>query len=110
MIHQYASPGYAMEELRAELASYFLANRLGISHDSSQHASYIGSWIEALSKDHNEIHRASKDAEKIVEFVLQFQLEKTQAKEQIQEQPSPATLSQQAQPSRQRSKEVELEC
>lgn len=63
---------YAREELRAELASYFVCNDLGIIHDPGQHASYINDWIKALKKDHNELFRAAKDAEQISEFVLQF--------------------------------------
>jgi antirestriction protein ArdC len=108
MAHKCDSPEYAKEELRAELASYFVSARLGIPHDPGQHAAYISSWIEALSKDHNEIFRAAKDAERICEFVMEFQKEKTL----IQEQPSQtATPSPSAQPPRrQRSKEVELEC
>lgn len=109
LAHKFGSPEYAREELRAELASFFISSRLGLPHDPGQHAAYVGSWIEALSKDHNEIHRASRDAEQICQYVLQFQLEKTQSKEQ--EQPSQASPSHQAQPSRrQRSREVELEC
>jgi antirestriction protein ArdC len=107
LVHKFGSPEYAREELRAELASFFVSARLGLPHDPSQHAAYVGSWIQALAQDHNEIFRAAKDAEKICEFVLEFQKEKTL----IQEQPSQtATPSPQAQPSRQRSKEVELEC
>jgi antirestriction protein ArdC len=109
LLNKFGAPGYAMEELRAELASFFVSAHLGIPHNPEQHAAYISSWIEALQKDHNEIHRAAKDAQRICEFVLQFQHEKVQAKEQ--EQPSPlATPSPMAQPSRQRTREVELEC
>jgi antirestriction protein ArdC len=108
LIQKFGSPEYAREELRAELSSYFVSAKLGIPHNPEQHASYVGSWIQALAQDHNEIFRAAKDAEKICEFVLEFQKEKTL----IQEQPSPlATPSPSAQPPRhQRSKEVELEC
>ena len=77
LAHKFGTEGYAKEELRAELASYFLSARLGIPHDPSQHAAYIGNWIEVLRKDHNELFRAAKDAEQITEFVLQFQKEKT---------------------------------
>jgi antirestriction protein ArdC len=127
LLNRFGTPDYAREELRAELASYFLASRLGIPHDSSQHASYIGNWIEVLQKDHNEIFRAARDAEKICEYVLEFQHEKTQ--EQGQEQaavppqtpaadniikPAPAQPAEQAaaKPKRVRKqeREVELEC
>jgi antirestriction protein ArdC len=112
LVSKFGTAEYAKEELRADLASYFVSARLGLPHDPGQHAAYVGSWIQALQQDHNEIHRAARDAEKICEFVLQFQLEKSQIKEQSHEQPSQtATPSPTAQPSRrQREKEVELEC
>ena len=45
MDKRFASAGYAMEELRAELASAFIAAELGIPADIPQHASYIQNWI-----------------------------------------------------------------
>ena len=77
LANHFGSQEYAREELRAELSSFFMASRIGIPHDSSQHASYIQSWIQLLRDDHNEIFRAAKDAEQITEYVLQFQHEKT---------------------------------
>lgn len=68
--HPFGSPGYAREELRAELASYFLSDRLGIPHNPEQHAAYVKSWIAALREDRNEIFRASRDADRITDFVL----------------------------------------
>lgn len=75
--NRFGTEDYAREELRAELASFFLVSRLGIPHDPTNHAAYIGSWIKALQHDHNEIFRAAGDAEKITAFVLQFQNEKS---------------------------------
>lgn len=122
LTHPFGSPGYAREELRAELASYFLASRLGIPHDPGQHAAYVGSWIELLT-DNNEIFRAAKDAEKITEFVLAFQQEKTQeqgaapvAATAVVTAPVAVTVPQPPTPSvkskrtRQPAKAVELEC
>lgn len=109
LVGSFGTEQYAREELRAELASYFLSTHLGIPHDPGQHAAYVGSWIQALQQDHNEIHRAARDAQRICEFVLEFQKEKIQAKEM--EQPVPTASPSQSQPSRrQRSREVELEC
>ncbi len=70
LTHPFGSAEYAREELRAELASYFLADRLGIPHDPGQHAAYVQSWISALREDRNEIFRASRDADRIADFVL----------------------------------------
>lgn len=77
LVNTFGTEEYAREELRAELASFFLASRLGISHDPTNHAAYVVSWIKVLQQDHNEIFRAAKDAEKIAEYVLQFQQERS---------------------------------
>jgi antirestriction protein ArdC len=68
--YRFGDLNYAKEELRAELASVFLAAELGIPHDPANHAAYVGSWIEALQKDKNEIFRAAHDASRAVDFVL----------------------------------------
>lgn len=75
----FGSSDYAKEELRAELSSYFMADKLGIQHDPGQHAAYVKSWIKALKEDKNEIFRAAKDAEKITDYVLE--LDQDRAKE-----------------------------
>ncbi|WP_434152236.1 zincin-like metallopeptidase domain-containing protein (plasmid) [Methylocaldum gracile subsp. desertum] len=76
LAHPFGSEGYAKEELRAELASYFMSHRLGIAHDTDRHAAYVKSWIKALREDKNEIFRASRDAERITEFLLSPELAK----------------------------------
>ncbi|MEB3276543.1 MAG: zincin-like metallopeptidase domain-containing protein [Cyanobacteriota bacterium] len=42
------SPGYAREELVAELGSVLLGDRLEIGSDLANHASYLASWIALL--------------------------------------------------------------
>lgn len=69
----FGDPSYAREELRAELASVFLAAERGIPHDPAQHAAYVGSWIKALQEDKNEIFRAARDAHKAADFVLSLE-------------------------------------
>lgn len=76
----FGTEDYAKEELRAELASMFLAHRLGIPFDAKSHAAYVGSWIQALKNDKNEIFRAARDAEKITEYVLNLANEQVQTK------------------------------
>lgn len=68
---------YAREELRAELASTFLCNELGIAHemDNQQHAAYVGHWIKTLREDYNEIFRAASDADKIVTYLYEREKE-----------------------------------
>ena len=41
-----------------------------------QHAAYLGSWLEALKKDKNEIFRAASAASKAVDYVLHRAREK----------------------------------
>nr|WP_229178209.1 zincin-like metallopeptidase domain-containing protein [Bradyrhizobium ivorense] len=93
LAHPFGSEGYAREELRAEIASLMLGERLEIGHDPGQHAAYVGSWIKKLEEDPREIFRAAADAEKIASYVLDFEQEKTMEKENQQAQPPVAALS-----------------
>jgi antirestriction protein ArdC len=70
--HRFGSAGYAMEELRAELASAFIAAEIGIPANIPQHASYISNWIKPLKDDKREIFRAAADAQKIADMLLGF--------------------------------------
>ncbi len=80
--HPFGSEGYAKEELRAEIASLMLGERLDIGHDPGAHAAYVGSWIKALQNDHREIFRAAADAEKIHAYVMAFEHEQAHEKTQ----------------------------
>ncbi len=73
--HPFGSEGYAREELRAEIASFMLGERLDIGHDPGQHIAYIGSWVKTLKEDPREIFRAAADAEHIAGFVMGFEQE-----------------------------------
>lgn len=81
LAHPFGSEGYAREELRAEIASLMLGERLEIGHDPGQHAAYVGSWIKALQEDPREIFRAAADAEKIAGYVMAFELEQEQTQQ-----------------------------
>ena len=69
---RFGSKAYAMEELRAELSSAFIATELGIPADIPQHASYVADWLKPLKDDKREIFRAAADAQHIVDMVLGF--------------------------------------
>jgi antirestriction protein ArdC len=75
--YRFGDQNYAREELRAELASLFLAAERGIPHDPGQHASYVSSWIKALRDDKNEIFRAAYDASRASEFLLALERDKS---------------------------------
>jgi len=68
--YRFGDQNYAKEELRAELASVFIAAEKGIPHDPQSHAAYVGSWIQALKQDKHEIFRAAHDASKATDLLL----------------------------------------
>lgn len=75
---QFGSATYAREELRAEIASAFLSQSLGLKmderelkHSIDRHKAYIQDWISVLDKDPNELFAAVKDADKIADYLLE---------------------------------------
>lgn len=81
--YRFGDTNYAREELRAELASVFLAAERGIPHDPEQHAAYVGSWIKALRQDKNEIFRAAHDASAATDYVLALERDRSIADESL---------------------------
>jgi len=81
--YRFGDTNYAKEELRAELASVFLAAHRGIPHDPEQHAAYVNSWIGALKRDKNEIFRAAHDASTATDFILALERDKSVAEEEL---------------------------
>jgi antirestriction protein ArdC len=77
--YRFGDISYAKEELRAELASVFLAAERGIPHAPEQHAAYVGSWINVLKQDKNEIFRAAHDASRAADFLLDLERDKSMA-------------------------------
>ncbi|MGM9665389.1 MAG: ArdC family protein [Eubacteriales bacterium] len=68
----FGSQSYAMEELRAEIASIFMAQDLGIepSEDRLQNnAAYIQSWKDEIKENPNTLFTAIADADKIARYV-----------------------------------------
>ena len=68
----FGSQSYAMEELRAEIASIFMAQDLGIepSEDRLQNnAAYIQSWKDEIKENPNALFTAITDADKIARYV-----------------------------------------
>ena len=68
---------YAKEELRAELSSVFMCQRLGIKYTlENDHthiknsAAYLKSWIKVLKNDKSELFKAATDASKITAFLV----------------------------------------
>jgi len=82
--HPFGSDGYAKEELRAEIASMILGTDVGVGHDPSRHAAYVGSWIKAIRDDPNVLQKAASDAEKIVTFIKDLEQKRNQSIEVAQ--------------------------
>jgi antirestriction protein ArdC len=81
--YRFGDFNYAKEELRAELASVFLAAERGIPHDPAQHAAYVGSWVKALRQDKNEIFRAAHDASSATDYLLTLERDRSVAEEDL---------------------------
>jgi antirestriction protein ArdC len=85
--YRFGDTNYAKEELRAELASVFLAAERGIPHDPEQHAAYVGSWIKTLREDKNEIFRAAHDASAAADYLLSLERDRSIAEETLAAEP-----------------------
>jgi hypothetical protein len=85
--YRFGDVNYAKEELRAELASLFLAAERGIPHDPAQHAAYVESWIEALARDKHEIFRAAHDASAAVDYLLGLERNRSVSTNQLRPEP-----------------------
>lgn len=74
----FGSEKYAREELRAEIASAFTAQALGLRLTDSQlryhmerHTAYVQSWAASLKEAPEELFRAVKDAERISDYLIE---------------------------------------
>lgn len=74
----FGSESYAKEELRAEIASAFTSQALGIDAQGADqsavmdnHKAYIQSWAKAIKDAPNELFNAIKDAEKISDYLIE---------------------------------------
>ncbi|GHV30716.1 hypothetical protein FACS1894167_12000 [Synergistales bacterium] len=81
----FGSPEYAMEELRAEMASAFVFQEIGMSLSPEDmekhiegHAAYTQNWLASLQNDYKEFYKAVRDAAKIADYTLAY--EKTRGK------------------------------
>jgi antirestriction protein ArdC len=84
----FGTPGYAKEELVAEMTSAFLAMETGIPFDDDNHKAYIQNWADVLEKDENAIFRAAREAGAAANFMLTKEQALVQEQDNGQE-PSP---------------------
>lgn len=77
----HSTEAYAREELRAELASAYLALDLGLPMNPTNHAAYVQHWIKDLKEDNMAIFTASNDARKIADYVKSFMPQRFRSEE-----------------------------
>lgn len=68
----FGSQSYAMEELRAEIASIFMEQDLGVEPSEGRlqnNAAYIQSWKDEIKENPNALFTAIADADKIARYV-----------------------------------------
>jgi antirestriction protein ArdC len=70
LVHGFGSPGYAREELIAEMGSAFLCASLGIV-PTVRHADYIGAWLAVLREESRAIFRAARAASLAADWLLE---------------------------------------
>jgi hypothetical protein len=65
---------YAIEELRAEIASTFVSGELTVDipdRVTENHLAYVSSWLSQIKKDPNVLFAAIKDADKIADYLIE---------------------------------------
>jgi antirestriction protein ArdC len=70
----FGSPEYALEELRAEIASMFIEQDLEIQVDDEHkrnNSAYISAWKKEIKDNPNALFTAITDADKIAKYVAQ---------------------------------------
>lgn len=90
---KWGDEAYALEELRAEIASCLIAHETGLArgqgasdgsqadayahhrddayaHHREQHAAYLRSWVKVIKSDPMAVFSAAKDADRICEYLM----------------------------------------
>lgn len=70
----FGTENYAREELRAEIASAFVSQSIGMENERQyvdNHRAYIQDWISVLEKNPEELFKAIKDAEQIADYLIE---------------------------------------
>jgi len=78
--------GMVKPELRANIASLFLAKEIGLPFELNYHDGYANSWAQLLKDEPGELFKAAEDAQKIVDKVLGYEQQIEQKQETGEEQ------------------------
>jgi antirestriction protein ArdC len=68
----WGTPGYAREELVAEMAAAFACASLSIQ-PKVRHSDYVGAWLSVLREDERAIFRAASQASRAADYLLAFE-------------------------------------
>lgn len=63
------SDDYALEELRAEISSMMLGERLGLGHQPQNGQAYVAGWLRKLKDDPDAVRKAAADAQRIADWL-----------------------------------------
>lgn len=76
----FGSTEYAMEELRAEMASAFVFQEIEMSMTEADmeehvmgHAGYTRHWLGTIKDDYREFYKAVRDATKIADYMIAYE-------------------------------------
>ena len=81
--NEFGSEDYAIEELRAEIASLFLEQDLEIQVGEKHienNSKYIKNWLDTISENPNVLFTAIADADKISKYIIEKEQAYTQEK------------------------------
>lgn len=69
------------DELRANIASLFLAKETGLPFELNYHDGYANSWAQLLKDEPAELFKAAEDAQRLVDKVLGYEKQAEQKQE-----------------------------
>jgi hypothetical protein len=69
LYNHFGSPGYAREELVAELGAFLIGQRLEIGSKTANHASYLGGWIERLKESPKILFKVLGEAKRAADLI-----------------------------------------
>lgn len=69
LYNQFGTPGYAREELVAELGAVMLCDRLEIGSNMVNHAAYLGHWATLLKESPKILYRILSEARKAADLI-----------------------------------------
>lgn len=69
LYNQFGTPGYAREELVAELGAVMLCDRLEISSNFTNHAAYLEHWISMLKESPKILYKILSESRKAADLI-----------------------------------------